>query len=850
MRRKILWTAAGITLLVLFGVPMLFSLLVDADSLRLGLERELGREVDFESLRFRLVPRPGLYAQRFVLHELPEFGAEPFLYARSMRCFLPVAVLWRWKFECGQVQLVEPSLNLARSREGVWNLSRFGLLGGVSESSEISSRRSALPMVTFVGGRVNFKEGDRKLRFALTGVRLRLDPAGDRQWSIQLDGRPFRTDIEIGTTEDIRVRGEIDASQDGPAQFRLEAGWGASSVEQWVALVRGVESPYRAGIDFQLTLEGTVAEWSGTGEFSVAGLRHRDKAATESLSRWKGNGSIRYQAESDSLEIVEASIEGRETTVALRGSVRDPFGRFDWVLDASTELMDLGELSRQLTALTTDIPSVTAFEGAASLTFHGETDRHLWTGGLETSSPSQFILNSDAPPVEIDSVRIDLEKGMISLQPVTLRFDSGAAIGGRGEVDLTVDTLPYRIEIESLGLDLVLFSRTAAALGWTYPASGLLQGTADIDLTWTGQAGTVQPTQWDGTVTLSGGQLTAADLASPLEIPTASMRWTQGSLVIDPGEVVLGDDTLSFTLEKRLDRSYWTIGLEAERFDLDALHTLLHGEGEGLFGQLIGRDEARQIPWNEFWIRGAASVKEVVAGPVTMTRVDVRGEFRLDRLTLDRLRFRVNRGRFDGDLRADFLEATPRYRLAGNLRRVWLGEFLAVFSEEEPALTGLMGAEVLLESFGNDMNELWRNLNGEVVGSVRDGSITGLNILSALAGVAATQADAPANTGTGVTQFQGLSGNLRLGNQMVETDELRLIVGGAALDLIGTAQFDGSLDFRLTGRPLRVGRRRPSAAQLELFRNAFHLAGTARAPRLELVVDPDPDPDPDAAPQP
>ena len=816
---------------------MLFSQLMDPGALRMGLERELGRKVDFESLRFRLIPRPGLYAKRFVLHELPEFGAEPFLYARSMRCFLPVAVLWRWKFECGQVQLVEPSLNLTRSREGVWNLSKFGLVGGAGEGV---SRRSALPLVTFVGGRVNFKEGDRKLRFALTGVRLRLDPAGDRRWSIQLDARPFRTDIEIGTTNDIRVRGEIDASQDGPAQFRLEAGWAASSIEQWVALVRGVESPYRAGIDFQLSVEGTVAEWSGTGNFTVADLRHREKAATESVSRWKGDGSIRYQAESDSLEIVESAIQGRETTVALSGAIHDPFGRFEWVLDASAELVDLGELSRQLSALTTEVPSETAFEGAASLTFHGETDRRMWTGGLETSSASKFILDADSPPVEIDSVRIDFQKGTISLQPVTLRFDSGATIDARGEVDLTVDTLPYRIAIESSGVDLALLSRTAAALGWTYPAADLLRGTADIDLAWSGQAGTVQPTQWDGTVTLRGGQLVAADLASPLEIPLASLSWMRGTLKIGPGEVVLGDDNLSFTLEKRIDRSYWTIGLEAERLDLDALHTLLHGVGEGLLDQLIGGERVRQIPWEEFWVRGSAAVKEMVAGPVKMTRVDARGEFRLNRLTLDRLRFRVNRGRFDGDLRADFLESSPRYRLAGNLRRVRLGEFLAAFSEEGPVLTGLMGAEVLLESSGDDMEGLWRDLNGAAVGSVRDGTITGLNILSALAGVVAAQTDAPANASTGVTQFQGLSGNLRLGNQTVETDELRLIVGGTALDLAGTARFDGSLDFRLTGRPLRVGRRRPSAAQQELFRNAFHLTGTARAPRLELFADPAP----------
>ena len=63
-----------------------------------------------------------------------------------------------------------------------------------------------------------------------------------------------------------------------------------------------------------------------------------------------------------------------------------------------------------------------------------------------------------------------------------------------------------------------------------------------------------------------------------------------------------------------------------------------------------------------------------------------------------------------------------------------------------------------------------------------------------------------------------------------------MIVGGAALDLAGSAQFDGALDFRLTGRPLRVGRSRPSAAQVQLFRNAFRLTGTARAPQVDVEL--------------
>ena len=833
MKRKLFWAVAAAIFLTFAGVSLALSLLVDQDAMRAGLERELGREVEFESLRLRILPRPGLYAKRFVLRERPEFGAEPFLYARTMRCFLPLGSLWRWRFECGQVQLIEPSLNLTRSPEGDWNLSKFGF---AATAGADSGRLDPLPRITIVDGRVNFKDRDRKLRFALTGVRMRLEPAGNRRWSIRLDARPFRADIDLGPTADIRIRGEIDAALEGPARFRLEAGWDASSIEQWVALVRGAESPLRAGVQFDLTVEGTPAEWSGRGEFALAGLRHRDKASSESGSLWKGDVSVCYQAEGDFLEIADSTIEGEGTVAAFTGSIRDPFGAFDWSLDASAKSVDLGELWRQFTALTTTIPSETVLTGDAPLTFHAESDRAKWRGELQAGPGLGFNMDADSPPVELAQVRLELDAGKLALHPMVFRFGSGATISGQGEVDLTDDAVPYRVSIASPGVDVALLARMAGALGWTYPASDLAEGNAEFELAWSGEVGSVQPPRWDGAMTLTEGRLVSTDLGAPLEIPLAPIRWTRGTLAIGPGEVVVGADTLNFTLEKRIDRPYWTVGLDGTRLDLGALHTLLHGEGEGLLDQLLGGERARQIPWDEFWLQGTATVKEVVAGPVTLTRLDARGEMRLGRLTLDRLRFRVSRGRFDGDLRGDFLESPPRYRLAGNLRRVRLGELLAGFSEQEPLLTGLLGAEILLESAGDDMDGLWRNLHGAVVGGVRDGHWTGLNILPALTGVVAAASDRAGGDGAGTTEFQSLSGNLRLGNRTVETDELRMIVGGAALDLSGSAQFDGALDFRLTGRPLRVGRRRPSAAQVQLFRNAFRLTGTARSPQVDVEL--------------
>ncbi len=160
MRKRRLWIAA-LSLLLFFAVlPQIFSLNVFRGAARRALERELGRAVEFEAFTISFLPRPGLVGQRFVLHESEKFGAEPFLFARELRCYFPLRVLWRWRLECSQLSLFEPSLNLVRNDAGEWNLGAF-FQGAGNPGAEA---RGSHPLVTAIGGRINFKSGATKFR--------------------------------------------------------------------------------------------------------------------------------------------------------------------------------------------------------------------------------------------------------------------------------------------------------------------------------------------------------------------------------------------------------------------------------------------------------------------------------------------------------------------------------------------------------------------------------------------------------------------------------------------------------------------------------------------------------------
>ena len=76
-------------------------------------------------MTLRLLPQPGFDLENFVVHEDPEFGAEPVLQSSDVVATVRVSSLLRGRLEIARLSLTEPSLNLVRNSEGRWNLEKL-----------------------------------------------------------------------------------------------------------------------------------------------------------------------------------------------------------------------------------------------------------------------------------------------------------------------------------------------------------------------------------------------------------------------------------------------------------------------------------------------------------------------------------------------------------------------------------------------------------------------------------------------------------------------------------------------------------------------------------------------------
>ena len=137
-----------------------------------SMSMALGRQTEVSAITFHLLPRPGFDLENLVVHDDPTISAEPMLRASEVSAALRLTSLLRGRLEISRLDLTEPSLNLARTVDGRWNLE------GLVERAAKRARRAHIknchrktpwvPVYQANRARINIKLGQEKKAFALT----------------------------------------------------------------------------------------------------------------------------------------------------------------------------------------------------------------------------------------------------------------------------------------------------------------------------------------------------------------------------------------------------------------------------------------------------------------------------------------------------------------------------------------------------------------------------------------------------------------------------------------------------------------------------------------------------------
>jgi hypothetical protein len=253
-----------------------------------SMSESLGRPVHLDNVTLHLLPIPGFTLQNFVVSEDPAFGNEPTIRANEVIATLRLSSLWKQRVEFSSVKFEDPSVNLVRSGDGRWNLENVLLHASHVDTAPTAQQRPGVtprfPYIEATGGRINLKLGQEKMPFSLTDADFALWLPSPQVWHVRLEGKPMRTDSNIGDPGTVRVDGSLQRAarmQDVPVD--LHARWYDAPLGEASKLVSGNDRGWRGTLHADVWLQGPLGSATLKTKTTLVDLRRADFVPARTL---------------------------------------------------------------------------------------------------------------------------------------------------------------------------------------------------------------------------------------------------------------------------------------------------------------------------------------------------------------------------------------------------------------------------------------------------------------------------------------------------------------------------------------------------------------------------------------
>lgn len=280
--------ALVLVLLLLAITPPLFNVGRYQRRIVTSMSESLGRPVHLDNVTLHLLPMPGFTLQNFVVSEDPAFGNEPTIRANEVVARLRVSSLWQRRVEFSEVTFKEPSVNLVRSADGRWNLEGVLLHASHVDTAPTAQQRAGdsprFPYIEATGGRINLKLGNEKMPFSLTDADFALWLPSPQVWRVRLEGKPMRTDSNIGDPGTVRIEGSLQrAAKMQEVPVDLHASWYDAPLGEASKLLSGNDRGWRGTLHADVWLQGPLGAATLKTKTTLVDLRRADFVPARTL---------------------------------------------------------------------------------------------------------------------------------------------------------------------------------------------------------------------------------------------------------------------------------------------------------------------------------------------------------------------------------------------------------------------------------------------------------------------------------------------------------------------------------------------------------------------------------------
>lgn len=415
--------AAALVFVVLFAVPF-----INVNRYRISVARSLtdalGRDVTVESISLQTFPQPGLLLHRLVVSDDAAISAEPMLRSDEVLATLHVSSLWRGRLEISSLKLSYPSLNLARAKDGRWNLEslleRARQVPSAPTAKTRPETRTRFPYIEATGGRINLKLGQEKKVYALGEADFGLWLASEDEWRMRLDARPIRTDANLSDTGTFKMEGSWHRAgqlRDTPLSFRFW--WEDGQLGQLTTLIYGRDRGLRGTVRASATMTGRPDDLKISADARVDSFRRYDIAMSDPVSL-NTHCDAKYSLSGRSVRDLYCQSPMGRGVVLTKGSFS--IGAERQALDVAVDIENVPVqfLAQAARGMKKNIPEDINTTGSVSGSFAVHTDEageRIWSGDGVTSE-IQFQSGVLSEPVKLDSIEWRLA-GAHTAQPTT-----------------------------------------------------------------------------------------------------------------------------------------------------------------------------------------------------------------------------------------------------------------------------------------------------------------------------------------------------------------------------------------------------------------------------------------------
>ena len=841
---KFLRSRRGQVVTCIVVVLALFLIRPGAQRLRTRIVRSislaLGRPVDVGRVSLRLLPQPGFDLENFVVHEDPEFGAEPVLQSSDVIATVRVSSLLRGRLEIARLSLTEPSLNLVRNSEGRWNLEKLVERAASTPVAPTAKTRSearpGFPYIEADHGRINFKFGQEKKPYSLTEANFALWQDSENAWGIRLKAQPMRTDFNLSDTGQLSVDGSWQRSADlhqTPLQFKVQ--WEGAQLGQLTKLTLGQDKGWRGAARLSATLTGTPRDLQVSTEGSIEDFRRYDISGDPAL-RLAARCSGRYSTADHVFSALACRAPVGNGEITLNGSVAPVAGAYDLSMSVrSLPVQPVVEFARRVKKnVPTDIIASGKVDASVSLRRKpgARGIEPIWQGRGEVlalnvrSRVTTTRIVLDKIPFGVSSGG-DLKLNHSGPNQITARSRE-AAISARNEARVEVGPFSLALgrpanatvrgQFSRFGYDLLVQGDTeverllevARTIGLPAPqpaANGEARISLHVGGSWAGFAAPVVT----GTAQLKSVRARIRGLNKPVEISSATIELTPGAAEVRKVTAAAAGNTWrgSLTIPRSCDTPRACVigfDLHTDEFVTDNLAALVNAvPGKQPWYRFLSSPAQPKPYLASIHAAGRLTAGRVLIHNLVANRVSAEVELEQGRLQLSNLRAEVLGGHHAGEWQADFTVNPPAYRGHGTLEKVALGQVADAM--HDPWITGAASVEYRASTAGWNKAELLAHAEASFQIEARDGSLPHLT----LAGE------------SGPLRINRFTGQILLRAGKFEIEPGKLQTAGGIYQLSGTASWSRVLDIKLA----REGAR------------GFDITGTLNQPHVTLSTTPE-----------